>query len=350
MAIKLLCHSHHELYEVKESTTFQCTLCHQQIEPMQTFGKCAECRFYMCTSCASLKVNDIGQTGKRDRQSGDTPMKGSAARVDDPSPFRPCPLCHSEAGILRPPGLGMPAPPAPILGTPADLAQLQANLIASQKHQTTTLQNSMGEIKQQLQKVQEKVDEHDNVLASHSSTLDDHGAKIELLTQRYEKLTASINRSRSAPPSGRGDENRNREAFIGGLPDLQEKELIQHASDLIGTPTGFEKVRAPEGAGNHVFILFDTVDNMKTFVNTFQAPSGIRVKPNRSTEARANGRLIYETCEALRAAGIPQDKLLAKRGCFWTRGDKGAVTLLGKIENGKVKWTEHAPAECRNDE
>ena len=84
---------------------------------------------------------------------------------------------------------------------------------------------------------------------------------------------------------------------------------------------------------------------MKQFVDAFKPPTGIRVKPNRSSEGRAHGKLVYETCRSLESAGIPSNQLVARRGRFWTKGQNGELTLLGKIVEGKVEWTLDAPME-----
>eukprot|EP00973_Karenia_brevis_P084188 11682068-Karenia_brevis.AAC.1 len=57
--MKFTCNFDHELGSAQEDVPFSCTVCGVQIPPQEHFGRCGECRFYMCSQCAM--ANAFGQ-------------------------------------------------------------------------------------------------------------------------------------------------------------------------------------------------------------------------------------------------------------------------------------------------
>eukprot|EP00973_Karenia_brevis_P052336 7273495-Karenia_brevis.AAC.1 len=52
MSSRFFCKSGHELGEATEEVHYNCSECQQPIAAMLPCGRCGECRYYMCATCA----------------------------------------------------------------------------------------------------------------------------------------------------------------------------------------------------------------------------------------------------------------------------------------------------------
>ena len=169
------------------------------------------------------------------------------------------------------------------------------------------------------------------------------------LDAKYDKLTKQLKsqRSYSSPPVDRErEEIRLREAFVGGFSDLQQSEILKRAANCIRTPEGFHSLRAPTGASNHVFVLFDCPESMNKWVQTVTLPGELYAKPNRpprSPEAKARAKMVWEGCRKLVNAGVSNEQIIASRGLFWVKGGDGTAKKVGRIVDDAIQWEADAP-------
>ena len=146
-------------------------------------------------------------------------------------------------------------------------------------------------------------------------------------------IKTSSRRSASLPAEGRNvQQGTEKEAFLGGLPNMKADKLKIRAEEFVGNPGGLVGVKAPGKAANHVFIQFTSEDVMRQFVadnNERVTTAGLRLKHNRSqplsNDERTRRNTIWKGKQALINAGLIGDAIIFNRKRFWQEGSDGSL-------------------------
>eukprot|EP00973_Karenia_brevis_P046834 6497718-Karenia_brevis.AAC.1 len=143
-------------------------------------------------------------------------------------------------------------------GQQAILQEMQRMLNAQTRTLTSNIQAEIGIVTERMDGIDMTLKSHDSRLSKteeevhrNSKSIKEHSEQLASLQSEMAKLRTSSSHRASSVPSRPDRPHADREAFLGGFPNMSQAAIRTRASSVIGNPTGLEEISVPRGPTNH---------------------------------------------------------------------------------------------------
>ena len=159
-------------------------------------------------------------------------------------------------------------------------------------------------------------------------------------------------------PTAQSKHPTEKEAFLGGFPNLPKAAQKADAEQFIGETLGFVEVSVLDNVCNLVFIKFSAAEHMETLVveRCEKAEAeGRRLKANMPPGTLARKHVIWQVKQRLiQAFQLPEksERVISSRRYFWLVSDTAeSVKDIREPEgDNKITWGPSAPEPLQQEE